>query len=88
MSIPMDGSEIPFSPGDEHALNLQLRRLREKSLDSLERTLEATVRIFGNVEMAEKIAKMSKVQYDAYRMAGFTEDQSMALLLRIKEPMR
>lgn len=75
----------PFDPSDEHRLNMQMRRIREKSVDQMEQGIHESLKIFGNPEMAEAIAKMKKTQFDAYRMAGFTPDQAMALLLGYME---
>jgi len=76
-----------LGPSQEHEINMQLRRIREKSMDHLEHTMEATIKLFANPEMAEGLAKMYKTQYDAYRMCGFTETQAMDLLLSTRGKM-
>lgn len=83
---PFNPSE--FDPIDEHELSMQMRRIREKIVDEMEKGLHQSLKIFGNPDMAEAFAKMKKTQYDAFRMAGFNAVQAMSLLLGKSEEMK
>lgn len=73
---------------DEHKMNMQMKKIREKAVEEIEEGVERSIRIFGKEEIVEGMAKMHKAQYDAFRLEGFTEDQAMALLLKVREAMK
>ena len=79
---------LGYGMPDEHELNMKMTRMREQTVEHVKKSVEECLEIYGDRDMADRIATMFRHRFDAFCMAGFTKDQAMQLLLHSKESLK